>query len=108
MTAILRSRRWSTVVFLVSCAVPRYAEAQDFVCWSIARGDTAAGLALRLTGAAETAYSEAFQIRDPARKIFVPKSQYARLSADWQACVAREFVRRFAPAANSHASPPAS
>jgi len=39
-------------------------------------------------GDAAKAYSHAFQIRDPSRKMFVPKSRYKRLSTDWQACVA--------------------
>jgi len=59
------------------------------VCWPIAAGDTAASLARRLTGTAEAAYGLAFQIRDPARRMFVPKSHYLRLQSAWQACVAR-------------------
>jgi hypothetical protein len=62
--------------------------AQQFVCRPIAAGDTASSLALRLTGNAEAAYGLAFQIRDPARRMFVPKSHYQRLQSDWQACVA--------------------
>jgi hypothetical protein len=93
MTAMLRNRRLSAVVFLVLCGAPLGAEAQQFVCWPIIRGDTASGLAFRLTGTAASAYSEAFQISDPRRQTFVPKSQYSRLSTDWQACVARELVK---------------
>jgi len=63
--------------------------AQQFVCWPIAAGDTVSGLARRLTGSAEAAYDLAFQIRDPARRMFVPKSHYQRLQPDWQACVAK-------------------
>ena len=109
MTGTLRNRRLTAVVFLLLCGVPLGAEAQQFVCWPIVRGDTASGLALRLTGTTATAYSEAFQISDPQRQAFVPKSQYSRLSTDWQACVARELVRSnalaspFVPAA---AAPP--
>jgi hypothetical protein len=93
MTATLRSRRLSTVVFLVLCGAAFRAEAQQFACWPIVRGDTASGLARRLTGTAATTYSDAFQIRDPARQKFVPKSQYSRLSTNWRACVARELVK---------------
>lgn len=93
MTALLRSRRLSAVVFLVLCGAPVGAQAQQFVCWPIVRGDTASGLALRLTGTAASTYSEAFQISDPKRQTFVPKSQYSRLSTDWQACVTRELVK---------------
>ena len=92
MDGTLRSRRLPTVVLLLLCAVPPGAEAQQFVCSPIVRGDTASRLARQLTGNAAAAYSNAFQIRDPARQMFVPKSQYWRLSTHWQACVARGAV----------------
>jgi hypothetical protein len=93
MTRTLPIRRLPAVVLLLLCAAPVGAEAQQYVCWPIVRGDTASGLALRLTGTPVTAYSEAFQISDPRRQGFVPKSQYSRLSTGWQACVARELVK---------------
>ena len=93
MNVTFRSRRVPTVVFLLLCAAPPGAQAQNFVCWPIARGDTASGLALRLMGNPDRAYSDAFQIRDPSRRMFVPKSHYQRLSADWQVCVARAAVK---------------
>ena len=112
MTATLRSRRLSIVVFLVLCGAAR-AEAQEYACWPIVRGDTASSLARRLTGTAANTYSEAFQIRDPARQKFVPKSQYSRLSTNWRACVERELVKSgvrapaLVPAAAASAAPPA-
>ena len=96
-------------MFLVLCGAALRAEAQQFACWPIVRGDTASSLARRLTGTAANTYSEAFQIRDPARQKFVPKSQYARLSTNWRACVARELAKSnlraqaLAPAAASAA-----
>src|SRR5262245_54397068 len=93
MNATLRNRRVLAVVLLLVCAAPSGAEAQDFVCWPIARGDTASSLALRLTGDAARAYSDIFQIKDPSRRLFVPKSQYQHLHPDWQACVARGAVK---------------
>jgi hypothetical protein len=92
MIVTLQNRRLSAVVFVVLCGAPLCAEAQQFACWPIVRGDTAYSLARRLTGAAATAYSDAFQIKDPARRMFVPKSRYSQLSTDWQACVARDRV----------------
>lgn len=89
MNATQRNRRFPAVVLLLLCAAPSSAEAQQFVCWPIVRGDTASGLARQLTGNAGSAYSDAFQIRDPSRRMFVPKSHYRRLSTDWEACVAR-------------------
>lgn len=112
MIATLQHRRLTPFVFLILCGAPLCAEAQQFACWPITRGDTASGLARRLTGAAATAYSDAFQIKDPAKRTFVPKSRYSRLSTDWQACVAQKLVKRslFLPTSVSApaAAPPVS
>ena len=84
---MLRGCRLPTLVLLLLCAVPSSVHAEQFVCSPIARNDTVSSLARRLTGKAAAAYSDAFQIRDPARRMFVPKSQYQRLRTHWQACV---------------------
>ena len=89
MGGTMRSPRLPAVLILLLCALPSRAVAQQFVCWPIAAGDTASSLARRLTGKADAAYGLAFQIRDPARRMFVPKSHYQRLQPDWQACVAK-------------------
>ena len=108
MNGTLRNCRLATVALLLVCAVPPCAAAQEFVCWPIARGETAARVAHRLTGNPSAAYSHAFQIRDPARRMFVPKSQYRNLKAGWQACVANTSVKSppaaFAPEVMSAAS----
>jgi hypothetical protein len=89
MDGTLRNRRLPAVVLLLLCAAPPCAEAQQFVCYAIVRGDTPSRLARQLTGDAAAVYTHVFQIRDPARQMFVPKSQYRRgLSTHWQACVA--------------------
>jgi hypothetical protein len=94
MDGTLRNRRLPTVVLLLLCAAPRVADAQQFVCRPIVRGDTPSRLARQLTGKSAAVYSLAFQIRDPARQMFVPKSQYRRgLDPHWQACVAPEPVK---------------
>jgi len=80
--------RLPAFVLLLLCAAPPVVEAQQFVCSPIHRGDTASGLARRLAGNSAAAYSLAFQVRDPARQLFVPKSHYLHLSTRWQACVA--------------------
>jgi hypothetical protein len=92
MNATSRVRSLTTLVVLILTGAPLVAEAQQFVCWPIAHGDTASGLALRLTGDADTAYTDWFQIREPARGRFVPKSRYDRLSTRWQACIARDLL----------------
>ena len=88
MQGSLRSRRLPAVVLLLLCTLPSRVDAQEFVCRPIAVGETASSLARRLMGNAASAYGLAFQIRDPARRMFVPKSHYQRLQSDWQACVA--------------------
>ena len=92
MNEVLCSRRLPAVVLLLLCVAPTCVQAQQFVCWPIAQGDTALELSRRLTGDPSKAYSHTFQIRDPARRMFVPKSRYRRLSTDWQACVAKGRV----------------
>lgn len=89
MGRTLCALRFSTVVLLFLCTLPSRVSAQQFVCWPIASGDTPSSLARRLTGDAAAAYTFAFQIRDPARQMFVPKSHYQHLQSDWQACVAQ-------------------
>jgi hypothetical protein len=92
MDGMLRTLRLPAVVLLLVCVLPPRVDAQQFVCRPIAAGDTASSLAHRLTGKAEGAYGHDFQVRDPARQMFVPKSQYQRLQSDWQVCVARGTV----------------
>ena len=88
MNGTLLLRRLPVVALLLLCTLPSRVDAQPFVCQPIAAGDTASSLARRLTGSAAAAYGLAFQIRDPVRRMFVPKSHYQRLQSDWQACVA--------------------
>ena len=57
-----RAGRIATLIVLILAAAPLGAEARQFVCWPIVRGDTAVSLARRLTGNAAAAYSESFQI----------------------------------------------
>jgi hypothetical protein len=110
MNGTVRNRRRpkAVLLLLLICAAPALAEAQQFVCSPIARGDTVSRLARQLTGTPRAAYTHAFQIRDPARQLFVPKSQYRRpLSAGWEACVATEPVSApvaYAPVVASPAS----
>ncbi len=92
MTVTSSVCRFATLVVFLLAATPFGADAEQFVCRPIVRGDTASGLALRMTGSAAAAYSDRFQIRDPVRRTFVPKSRYQRLSRDWEACVAQDRV----------------
>ena len=87
MEGRLRSIRLSAVVVLFLCTLTSRVDAQEFTCWPIAPGDTASSLARRLTGKSADAYGLSFQIRDPKRRMFVPKSHYQRLQLDWQVCI---------------------
>ena len=89
MDRTLRPLRLPAVALFLLCTLPSRVDAQQFVCWPIAAGETVSDLARRLTGNPAAAYGLAFQIRDPARQMFVPKSHYQRLQSDWQACVSQ-------------------
>jgi len=77
---------------------------RPLACFFVRHGDTAAGLAQVLTGDARSRHQPWFQILDPARATFIPKSGYDSIRSGWQVCVATEMLRdrsaqpRFAPA----------
>jgi hypothetical protein len=73
------------------------ARAQSLLCDTIRRGDTAAGVARRVTGRPESRYQPWFRIVD--RTTVIPKSGYDRLVAGWQACIpaARRVPRVVVP-----------
>jgi hypothetical protein len=70
------------------------ASAQQFVCSDVRRGDTAAGLALRLTNSAENRYASWFQILDPTTSRFIPKAAYGAIRPGWKVCIARDAASR--------------
>jgi hypothetical protein len=81
-----------------------YAAGRPLACYFVQHGDTAAGLAVRLTGDARSRHQPWFQILDPARAAFIPKAGYDSIRSGWHVCVAAEMLRdrsaqpRFAPA----------
>ncbi len=89
---------------------PRTAYAQQFVCSRIDPGDSAASLALRMTGDAANRFAPWFQILDPITQRFVPKSQYGVLLARWRACLSAQLpgtaVSRVQSPASAAASRP--
>ncbi len=89
---------------------PRTAYAQQFVCSRIDPGDSAASLALRMTGDAANRFAPWFQILDPITQRFVPKSQYGVLLARWRACLSAQLpgtaVSRVQSPASAAASKP--
>jgi hypothetical protein len=73
--------------------------AQSFVCHVMTRGESAAQAARRVTGNAQNAYQQWFQIMDPSSR-FVPKSQYNRIRAGSRACVVTPDIRSVSSNAN--------
>jgi hypothetical protein len=85
---------WCAVpVVLVLMGVPAEAFAQSPVCHPVRRGESAAQIARRVTGDGRNAYQTWFQIKNTSSR-FVPKSQYNRIRAGWQACVMKAVGNR--------------
>ena len=83
------SKRLRCVAVLVvgaAALAPRVVSAQQWVCYTIAAGETAAGAALRIAGNANARHHERFQIFDPSVSKFVAKSRYDRIRPGWVAC----------------------
>ena len=92
MPLLSRVCRIATLAAAFVTIAPVGALGQSLVCLPIVRGESATSLARRLTGDPAKAYSPRFQIRNPARSVFVPKSRYERLSPHWQVCVGPEML----------------
>src|SRR5436309_2922581 len=60
---------------------------QSFVCDTIRPGETASAVARRVTGRASSQHQRWFRIVDRARSRVVPKAEYNRILAGWQACI---------------------
>ena len=74
---------------LIVAAAPSTASSQTSDCQPIRNGETATGLARRLTGDARNAYQPWFQIMDGSSR-FIPKSQYDRIRRGWHGCIVKE------------------
>jgi hypothetical protein len=66
--------------------------AQEWTCYPIEAGDTAAYVAARIAGSADARHQPWFQIVDPARSGFVAKARYDHILPGWRACVLRAPV----------------
>ena len=78
-------------IVLILAVAPTAAAAQSPVCQTIRRGESATQVARRLTGDSRNTYQTWFQIMNPSSR-FVPKSQYNRIRAGWQACVLKPAI----------------
>jgi hypothetical protein len=88
-----RIARCTAAVALTVTAGVQPALANRFTCFVIQPGDTAAHLALLLTGDAAHRHEPWFQIVDPAASRFISKAEYGRILPGWHACVAEGRVR---------------
>jgi hypothetical protein len=79
--------RCAAAVALAVTAGLQPASATLFTCVVVQRGDTAASLALRLTGDAANRHEPWFQILDPAASRFISKAEYDRIEPGWRACL---------------------
>jgi hypothetical protein len=89
---VTRILRYAPAIVLLLTAAPAAASAQSFVCQEIRRGESAIQAARRVTGDSRNAYQSWFQIRNASSR-FVPKSQYNRVRAGWEACVLKQVQR---------------
>jgi hypothetical protein len=89
---VTRILRYAPALVLLLTAAPLAASAQSLVCHEIRRGESATQVARRVTGDSRNAYQDWFQIRNASSR-FVPKSQYSRVRAGWEACVRRHVQR---------------
>jgi hypothetical protein len=85
--------RCALPIFMLLAGVPTAAYAESLVCHAIRRGESAPQVARRITGNSRDAYQSWFQIRNASSR-FVPKSQYNRIRAGWQACLLRPLAQR--------------
>ncbi len=86
LQSLTRVARSALPIVLMLGAAATHASAQSPVCHAIRRGESATQAARRVTGNAQNAYREWFQIMNPSSRL-VPKSQYNRIGLGWRACV---------------------
>jgi hypothetical protein len=94
------------LLVLILWASPTDAFAEPSVCRPIRRGESATQVARRVTGNSQNAYQQWFQIMNLSSR-FVPKSQYNRIHAGWQACVIKPAIRSVASSTNHVEEPEA-
>ncbi len=81
-----------TLAMVAALAASPPVWAQQWTCYTIEAGDTAAYVAARITGSADARHQPWFQIIDPERSGFVAKTRYDHIHPGWRACVLRAPV----------------
>jgi hypothetical protein len=84
-----RLRRLATccVWLTLPGAIGSAAAAPRYVCYTVMPGDTVTAIAARLTSDARNWRDPGFQIFDPLRARFIPKTDYSRIQSGWHACL---------------------
>lgn len=90
--AMTVSTRGALLLVMALTAASRPLLAQRWICYAIHQGDTAAHVAIRITGSAHNRHEPWFQILDSAESRFVAKARYDHIRPGWQACVPSELV----------------
>ena len=70
-----------------AAAAPRY------ICYTVMPGDTVTAIAARLTSGARNWRDPGFQIFDPLRARFIPKTHYSHIQSGWHACLGEALLR---------------
>ena len=79
---------------LVTIATESAASAPRLVCYPLMAGESITGVSIRLTRDPHGWRQSSFQIVDRAAGRFVPKTEYAFLRPEWQACMVEPAVVR--------------
>lgn len=94
--ALLVATTGSTYAF-ASGGVGEHRSNSRLTCFAVRAGDTAAGLAQRITGNMANRHQGWFQIVDPATATVIPKSRYDDIEPGWRVCIASEMLQRGLP-----------
>jgi hypothetical protein len=99
-----RGRRWVFVIVLAFTVSSEPVFADRWTCYAIRAGDTAAQVAMHLTGKADNRHRAWFQIADPAAFRFVPKAHYDHIRPGWFACILQHSLTATASGPGSGAT----
>lgn len=84
--------RYVLLVVLAVTAGSQPMLAQRMACYGIQPGDTAAHVALRITGNAKNRLAPWFQIVNPVASRFIAKAHYDHIRPGWRACIVDQPV----------------
>jgi hypothetical protein len=101
---MMRERRRVFVIILALAVSTEPVLADRWECYVIRAGDTAAQVAVHLTGNAANRHRPWFQIADPTASAFVAKTNYDDIRPGWAACILRQSLTATASDSRSSAA----